>query len=450
MTGIESPLFMGGLALLSAALLWALLAVVRSRRQWRREAVEREREIGEARRHLETVRKEAALMRAVFARLPMPAWHLDAEGRLCMESAAAKGIEKIQIGMKIGEVALSERTLQRWTRYLREGSGREVSRTEVSLERADGVRHCLESALSLRDEAGVFSGLVIVYEDITEQKAAESTRRHLERQIREKQKHEAIGVLAGGAAHDLNNLMSVIVCNAELAHDGSAESPWLKPYLRGIVDTSHKAQELIGRILAYSRKRAPEMRTVDLKEVVAESLGLIRHLMPETVKVAFDGGGALPPVRADAMGVHQVVMNLCTNAAHAMQARGGRLEVALARVHGGEARMRDLLDLAGREYVELRVTDTGCGIPERHLGSIFEPFFTTKDPGEGTGLGLAVVQGIVREHHGAVRCRSEEGRGTTFWVYFPVAEREVEMWEVEEQDSAGGRSERAVRDSSEP
>jgi PAS domain S-box-containing protein len=260
--------------------------------------------------------------------------------------------------------------------------------------------------------------------DITELKEAEQERAKLREQLFQAQKMEAIGTLAGGIAHDFNNILSAIIGYGEmldLFH--SAECPQVKPDLKEILKAAFRAKDLVQQILTFSRKTKQDRMSLDILPVIKESLKFLRASLPSTIEIIQSLDPKLGPVFADPTQMQQVVMNLCTNAAHAMRDRGGVLEVRLTEVVIGEENGEKVLKLAPGLYARLTVKDSGRGIPPEILPKIFDPYFTTKEMGEGTGLGLAIVEGIVQGHGGAITVESDPDVGTVFQVFIPILER---------------------------
>ncbi len=289
---------------------------------------------------------------------------------------------------------------------------------EHRIVRRDGqVRWVHEQADVERDAAGQPVRMVGVVQDITE-------RKHLEDQLRQAQKMEAIGQLAGGIAHDFNNLLGAIIGNVELARIVPPNDPGLPECLDAIFKASLRASDLVRQILAFSRRQDQQRQPMQLHLVIKEVLKLLRSTVPAVVE--FRASIAIAPtVLADPSEIHQVTMNLCTNAWHAMRGGSGLIQVELAETEVGLEFARRHPDLRPGRYVRLTVADNGCGMDAPTLARIFEPFFTTKPPGEGTGLGLAVVHGIVKNHDGGIVVESRPGAGTKFMLYFPVFEAEV-------------------------
>jgi signal transduction histidine kinase/CheY-like chemotaxis protein len=245
-------------------------------------------------------------------------------------------------------------------------------------------------------------------------------RQRLEEQYRHSQKMEAVGTLAGGIAHDFNNILTGISGYCELAQIESEPGSPVVPHLQAVKDGARRATELVRQIMAFSRQQQPRRQALQLSDVVDEAMKLLRATIPATIEIKTHYDENLPLVLADPTSVHQVVVNLGTNASHAMKDRPGRLDVSLARVEVDADFVEAHPGLRAGPHVRLIVSDTGTGMDAATLARIFEPFFTTKGPGEGTGLGLAVVHGIVKSHDGGVFVYSQPGLGTKFQVYFPV------------------------------
>ena len=258
--------------------------------------------------------------------------------------------------------------------------------------------------------------------DITQRVEAERERQALEAQLRQAQKIEALGRMAGGIAHDFNNVLGAIIGHVDLAAHYAGANPAAVRSIDGIRRASHRARDLVRQILAFSRQQGVPRSVAALSPVVEETVSLLRATLPAIVELGGTDEGSAPMVFADPTQIHQVVMNLCTNAWQAMHGAPGRIEVRLAGVTLGEEAARGHFERRPGRYARLSVTDTGCGMDDVTIGRMFEPFFTTKQPGEGTGLGLSVVHGIVRAHGGTIDVRSEPGRGTTFHIYFPAAD----------------------------
>ena len=240
------------------------------------------------------------------------------------------------------------------------------------------------------------------------QKTAEDERRRLEQQLQHTQKLEAIGTLAGGIAHDFNNILTAVNGNAHLLQP-HVEGVNGERYLAGILGAARRAQELVRQILAFSRRQEPRTRAMQIEDVVEEAASLLRATIPTTIRLDCRIAPKLPAVLADPGQIHQVVMNLGTNAFHAMHPQGGVLGIEVSEVQAD-----------GSRWVAIDVSDSGTGMSEEVRARIFEPFFTTKPVGQGTGLGLSVVHGIVQSHQGRLTVDSEPGRGSRFRVLLPA------------------------------
>lgn len=280
--------------------------------------------------------------------------------------------------------------------------------------RPDGtIRWVRDKAFPIRDRAGNVYRIVGTAEDITEN-------RKLEAQFLQAQKMEAIGTLAGGIAHDFNNILSAITGYTELIKMQVGSDPQVSSYLQALQQASTRAAALVRQILAFSRRGNQERRPIQLRSVVEESLKLLRATIPVTIAFDVKLDDHLPPVLADGTQIHQVMMNLGTNASHAMRERTGRLTVRLELREITERFARTTTRLRAGPHVCLSVADNGHGMSPEIMARMYEPFFTTKAPGEGTGLGLAVLHGVMQSHHGDVVVKSMQGEGTVFELYFPA------------------------------
>lgn len=253
--------------------------------------------------------------------------------------------------------------------------------------------------------------------DITE-------RARLEHRLRESQKLEAMGTLAGGIAHDFNNILASILGNTQMCLADVPEGGVLRSNLQEIFKAGTRAKDLVGQILAFSRSADHTRRTIRIQPVVNEAVRFMRASLPSTIQIQKRLSGSALHVDAESTQIYQVLVNLCTNAGHAMDDRGGTLTVSLEGIEVSPEMATQHVGLQPGPHVHLSVRDEGHGIPSVIQERIFEPFFTTKPAGEGTGMGLAVVYGIVRGHGGAVEVESVQGHGATFHVYLPRAKAE--------------------------
>ncbi len=264
--------------------------------------------------------------------------------------------------------------------------------------------------------------LQAIVRDITKRKRAEEERKKLEDRLSQTQKMEAIGVLAGGIAHDFNNILTPVLGFTELAlFDVPAGSKTHKN-LNEVLNAGQRAKNLVKQILTFSRQSEEKQREpIRTSLIIKEVLKLLQAVIPSTIEIRQNIAPDTHVVNADPTKIHQILMNLCSNAGHAMP-EGGVLEISLVNVDLDEKICAELEDLTAGSYIRLTVKDTGCGMDKKTLTRIFDPFFTTKAPGEGTGLGLSVVHGIVKSHGGNIVVQSKPGIGTTFHIYLPVAE----------------------------
>lgn len=261
--------------------------------------------------------------------------------------------------------------------------------------------------------------LLAIVRDVTARKKAEEERKKLEELLRQSQKMEAIGTLAGGIAHDFNNILSAILGYSELTLEKIGRNSESFENIKKILAAGNRAKELVKQILAFSRKDIKEKEPVILNEIIHEVLKFLRSTLPSTIEIREFLDEQVFPVLANPTQLHQVVMNLCANAAHAMRKKGGILEITLKELELDldTAKMKGLNPGI---YQRLTFRDTGCGMPPEIVNRIFEPYFTTKNKDEGTGMGLAVVHGIVNNHNGAISVYSEIDQGTEFQLLFPV------------------------------
>ena len=257
-----------------------------------------------------------------------------------------------------------------------------------------------------------------------ERKQMEEERRRLQAQLAQAQKMEAIGTLAGGIAHDFNNILGAILGYAEMARDGSNRGAPVIRELDKVLEAGHRAAALVRQILAFSRQGESRRAPIDPAPIVKEVVKLLRPSLPSTIAI-HQRIAATRPVLADPTQLHQILMNLCTNAFHAMEEQGGELEIGLAQRHCTAVEIAGNPGLDPGDFVVLTVTDTGPGISPEVRARMFDPYFTTKETGKGTGMGLAIVHGIVSEYGGFITCDSEPGRGTTFRVLLPAIDGEA-------------------------
>ncbi|MGE5741322.1 MAG: ATP-binding protein, partial [Candidatus Aminicenantes bacterium RBG_16_66_30] len=278
---------------------------------------------------------------------------------------------------------------------------------------------------------GRVRGIILILLDVTREVL-------LDEHARQAQKMEALGTLAGGIAHDFNNILAAIVINAELALDDGQEPGAARQYLPVVLDAAERGRDLVKQVLAFSRKKSREPKPVRLAPVVLEALRFLRASLQATIEIRETLFAEDSVTLSDATEIHQVLMNLGSNAAYAMREAGGVLTVALDAVDIDAGAAARVPGLKPGPYVRLTVEDTGAGIPADMLPRIFDPFFTTKGQAEGTGMGLAVVHGIVTGSGGAIAVESEVGKGSVFKVYFPRVRTEPAPAEDQSGPLPGG------------
>jgi PAS domain S-box-containing protein len=286
--------------------------------------------------------------------------------------------------------------------------------------------------------------VVATVRDVTSTLESERTRAELEAQLRQAQKLEALGTLAGGIAHDFNNILGAMVAFIDLIRLDVNDRISVLEHVGELKTATGRARDLVQQILTFSRAQKPSRSLTRLEYPVRDALKLLRSSLPSSIVISSSFDAATPLVLADASQVHQVVMNLGTNAAHAMRDRGGDLTIDVARVDVDEALTRRRPDLRVGRYARILVQDSGQGMDEATVKRVFEPFFTTKKQGEGTGLGLAVVHGIVRDHDGAIAIESMVGKGTSVEIYLPEHIGEPHAEQAGPAALARGRGERLL------
>ena len=409
--------------------------VQRARDELENRVVERTRELTEINRKLqleiaERERAETTLLqseekfRELYDHAPVGYHEYDAEGRITNVNRTELEMLNYTAEEMIGQPV--------WKLFDEEIISRErvLSRLAGTLPPDENVQHnfrkkdgtivpVLIMDRLILDEQGERKGIRCAIQDITQLKQAEGEKAYLLEQLHQAQKMEAIGTLAGGIAHDFNNILTAISGYAELANLDLPDDSKTKYKVQQAIQASHRAKNLVQQILAFSRQGKQERRPLNIEPIIKEALKFLRASLPATIEIRQNIEEDWGTIEADPTEVHQVMMNLCTNAAHAMDQNGGVLEVSLSKVDmpgGSPARSRGI---EPGPYMRLRVSDTGRGMPPEILKKIFDPYFTTKEVGKGTGLGLSVVHGIIKSYGGGITVSSQVGRGSTFDIYFP-------------------------------
>jgi PAS domain S-box-containing protein len=375
------------------------------------------------RQRTEELAESNQIRQAVVGASPLAIWVIDLEGKVKFWNPAAERI----FGWTQDEVmgrplpVIPDDQAEEFRGWLeRFGRGESVSALERKRRRKDGtLLDMLIWTAPLLDAAGRIHGAIAIDSDITELKL-------LEQQFRQSQKLEAVGRLAGGVAHDFNNLLTVIMGYVEMLIAEAGDQAELVDYAHEIQYAADRASALTAQLLAFGRRQISQPKVLDLNEVVTHSMKLLRRIIGEDIQIAVHLSPDLGKVKADAIHLDQVIMNLVVNARDAMP-KGGRLTIETANVVLDEHYADRHIGVSPGTYAQLAVSDTGVGMNAETRNRLFEPFFTTKEAGKGTGLGLAIVYGIVKQAGGEIMVYSEEGRGTTFKVYLPLVEVPAEI-----------------------
>jgi PAS domain S-box-containing protein len=367
----------------------------------------------------EALRESEALYRVLFQSAPIGLGIADTDGKLITFNDAMLnpgGYTRADLD-RIGNVIplyFEPRDREQVLALVRQQGY--LHRHEVRFKRKDGSAYTTLLDLTPVAIHGKPCHLAMV-EDITERKA-------LEEQLRQAQKMEAVGQLAGGIAHDFNNLLTAILGNVSLLLAAVPDHEPNRDLLRDIERAASRATELTGQLLGFSRQTMLRLEATDINTIIRETVAILRWTIDPRISVVVQTEPQLWPVQADPSQMNQVLMNLCLNARDAMP-EGGKLILEVGNVTLDDAQARRHLDARPGEFVQLCVSDTGHGIPPEVQPRIFDPFFTTKEPGKGTGLGLAMVFGIIKQHQGWIECESEIGKGTRFAIYLPRSQEPV-------------------------
>ena len=303
--------------------------------------------------------------------------------------------------------------------------GKESSIENIRIQTCTGGERICDIKLRPNaDKNGSVVGVIGFVKDMTENKKAKEAVKRVEKKLRQSQKMEAIGTLAGGIAHDFNNILSAIFGYSQLTLMNLDHAQKARESMDQVIKGAQRAADLVQQILTFSRQAENEKHPLIISSAIKEAVKLLRSSIPSTIRINIDLASR-EKVLADPTQIHQVIMNLCTNAYQSMMPDGGVLTIRLEEVNITDREEIPDQDLPCGMYLELEISDTGMGIEQEHIERIFDPYFTTKEVGEGTGLGLALVDGIVKNHNGFIKMTSQVGQGTVFRVYWPVIDPDI-------------------------
>ncbi len=280
--------------------------------------------------------------------------------------------------------------------------------------------------------------------DINKQKLAEESQNNLEKRLVQAQKMEAIGTLAGGIAHDFNNLLGLIIGYTEMSKKTAPSGGKFQKNINKVLTAADRAKELVKQILAFSRQSEVKRIPMQIEPSIKEGLKMLRSSIPSTISIIKDIKPMQAVIMADPTQIHQILINLCTNAHYAMETKGGTLSVSIKQTSIETVEQADNLKVYPGKFIELIVADTGCGITKENAEKIFDPYFTTKPVNEGTGMGLSIIFGIMSSYGGAITVESEPGKGSTFHLYFPIVEEKTAQSELREIKNLHSGNERIL------
>lgn len=400
-------------------------------------------EIGERKQAEKALRESETSLRTLIRTIPDVVWLKDLQGMYLFCNSRLEDLFGAQEKDIIGKTDYDfiDKDLADFLR-LHDQAAMAAGRSSVNEEElafADGHREFLETIKTpMLGSEGQLIGILGIARDITERKRSEDERIEMEERLRQAQKMEAVGTLAGGIAHDFNNILAIIFGFTDMAKETAPAGTQLEKDLEQVLIAANRAKELVKQILSFSRQSATERIPLQIQLLIKEGLKMIRASIPTTISITEDIDSMSGVVLADPSQVHQILMNLCTNAYHAMEETGGVLSVTLKSVLIWPDEEKRSTHATPGEYLELTVSDTGCGIGPDIIDKIFDPYFTTKGVGKGTGMGLAIIHGILADYGGWITVESQLGQGTTFHVFFPVVVGEATPETDEPEDIPRG------------
>ena len=395
-------------------------------------------DITEQKNALEAFRKSEERYKDLADSLPQTVFETDEGGNLIFVNQNAfrrfgYTQKDFDAGLNALEMVAPEDRDRAAENMMRIMNGETTSGFEYLAQKKDGSTFPImihSNLIERKNKSGGLRGIII---DISDRKRMEEEKTKLESQLQQAQKMEAIGTLAGGIAHDFNNILFPMIGFLEMMMEDVPKNNSLQTGLKEVMTGAKRAAELVKQILAFSRQTEQERKPVKIQVILEEILNLIRASIPTTIEIHHDISDGCGFVMADSIQIHQVVMNLITNAYHAMQDTGGRLEIFLKEVNLGPSELKNSTLNPGK-FVCFGVADTGTGMNKGMIKRIFDPYFTTKDIGKGTGLGLSVAHGIIKSHGGNLTVKSEPGKGTRFQIFLPVLDTRPEAGETEKQE----------------
>ncbi len=391
------------------------------------------RDITQRKQAEEALRESEAFQRAMIDCSPVAIYSVDFEGRVLSWNTSAErifGWTEEEVKGRPLPILPEDRQEEYQTLRERVMAGQRFTGLEVVRRKKDGALfHGSLSAAPIRNSVGAMTGIIAAMEDITVHKQAEQEREKLQDQLLQAQKMESVGRLAGGVAHDYNNMLSVILGYTEMALDRVDASDPLHDDLTQVLSAARRSSDFTRQLLAFARRQTIAPKVLDINETIEAMLKMLRRLIGEDIDLLWKPAKAAWPVHMDPAQLDQILANLCVNARDAISGVG-MITIETGSAAFDEAYCADHVGFLPGQYTMLGVSDDGCGMDPETLPHLFEPFFTTKKSGEGTGLGLATVYGIVKQNEGFINVYSEPGKGTTFRIYLPrhagAAEKKME------------------------